>query len=1452
MFGRIKQALWGALFGTLIATQAIGQTATLLPNAKQQFFTAQGIPAAAGTVDMYVPSTTTRKTTWKSSTESVGNQNTNPVLLDAGGFATIYGDGAYRQVVKDADGNTIWDAVTASTGGGGSTPVVPTVGDGNIVGTILPWAGLVAPPNYVFAYGQAISRTTYPLYASTVTIVSTMICTSGLNVLSGLGDTQNIRIGSPVEASCIPPGTTVTAVASTSVTISSTAAISTAVTGTFFPYGNGNGSSTLNVPDLRGLTLVGRQNMGGTGRTGPTPLPPFYWNGPSGTNANSLGALGGSSNQALGTANLPPYLPLGTITNGAISNVVSGGTLGATSTSTAVSAAGVQLLTGSTAIVVTSSQATSTFAGVQQGGTSVPFATVQPSITMNYVVKVLPDASTAVASGVASIGGMTGVIACGTGVICGSNTISLTGSPIPAAFVTFQQTGTGSVILTEDDLLRTRYYTPEMFGAACGIGGDGVANATAINNALAQIAITKGELTLGNCAYHVIGPLNITTGGTAIAGQGATTGGNSEIYWEPTAAAQCAINIGGSGITSGVILRDFAIRSPDTTTYKNAICGTDLSKPKLQGIEIWNWNGGFSAAVTGAVSSGAANEIRLTVAGASVNFSDGWAVAVAGVGGTVEANSAWQITVVSGTQIDLKGSTFTNAFTSNGTITLVSTGLKTMGRELFEVNNVNIAADLPQMIAVNPHFATNSLDQSAFTNITLASTGIGGIPLTLAATTCNVLIADGVVMTNVNWLGMQSWGGGKTGVCWRDKSAPAINEQISWDNVRAEQKAVAGGWFFDLQPSTTTYSVHVNNLTGSDRNGIRARNIANLQLDNPHFIGGAGQTCLDLDSTVQSTQVNGAESIAGTANTLAGQTLWYASPNQTGGCLAPFAHYENSASGSNELGTTHIANDLTLGAVGTLGTATFGNATSGTITIEPVAGVLGGARIMRIPAADDVFVGRATTDTLFNKTISGASNTLTNIGNASLTNSATTVNGQTCTLGASCTVTAAAASIAVGTTTVTGGTTTRVLYDNAGILGEYTTAQLTAQINAATASLSGALPAWPNNTTTFFRGDGTYAAVAASSITWSGTSGGIPYFNSTSTIASSALLGANQLIVGGGAGAAPATIGTLGTTTTLLHGNAAGAPTFGAVVSADMNITTTSCTNQFVTAISSGGVGTCTTDTLAGAQHANQGTTTTVLHGNAGGNPSWAAVSLTADVTGTLPAGNGGTGITALGTGVATALGINVGSAGAFVTFNGALGTPSSGVGTNITGVNAATLGGATFAAPGAIGGGTPSTGAFTTLTASSMGTFGTNAVSGDIIANGPNSGTGAGSQFVTQLAGVANIGMGNCSRLITGGAFDATPCIYGGSGIGVYIGGTTKSISLNAVTVSSSKTTGTVVITGGIGISGTATTDVLNFVTGIQANGTAGITKTCTIATTTTLTFTLGILTATTGAGCV
>lgn len=66
--------------------------------------------------------------------------------------------------------------------------------------------------------------------------------------------------------------------------------------------------------------------------------------------------------------------------------------------------------------------------------------------------------------------------------------------------------------------------------------------------------------------------------------------------------------------------------------------------------------------------------------------------------------------------------------------------------------------------------------------------------------------------------------------------------------------------------------------------------------------------------------------------------------------------------------------------------------------------------------------------------------------------------------------------------------------------------------------------------------------------------------------------------------------------------------------------------------------------------------------------------------------------VTDEGTGVTTALGVNVGSAGAFVTNGGALGTPSSGTVTNLTGT-------ASININGTVGATTPAAGTFTTAT---------------------------------------------------------------------------------------------------------------------------------------------------------
>jgi hypothetical protein len=108
-------------------------------------------------------------------------------------------------------------------------------------------------------------------------------------------------------------------------------------------------------------------------------------------------------------------------------------------------------------------------------------------------------------------------------------------------------------------------------------------------------------------------------------------------------------------------------------------------------------------------------------------------------------------------------------------------------------------------------------------------------------------------------------------------------------------------------------------------------------------------------------------------------------------------------------GTQTLTNKtLTLPTIGGTGAA-FSGSTSGTTTV--VATAAAGTTTLTLPAATDTLVGKATTDTLTNKTISGSSNTLSNIANASLTNSSVTINGTSVSLGASATVTAAAGTL---------------------------------------------------------------------------------------------------------------------------------------------------------------------------------------------------------------------------------------------------------------------------------------------------------------------------------------------------------------------------------------------------------------------------------------------------------
>lgn len=88
--------------------------ASLLPNGKQSFETSAGTPLVGGRLYTYAAGTTTPKATYADAAETT--PNTNPVILDARGEATVFWSGAYKVQLRDALDAVIWtvDGVVGS------------------------------------------------------------------------------------------------------------------------------------------------------------------------------------------------------------------------------------------------------------------------------------------------------------------------------------------------------------------------------------------------------------------------------------------------------------------------------------------------------------------------------------------------------------------------------------------------------------------------------------------------------------------------------------------------------------------------------------------------------------------------------------------------------------------------------------------------------------------------------------------------------------------------------------------------------------------------------------------------------------------------------------------------------------------------------------------------------------------------------------------------------------------------------------------------------------------------------------------------------------------------------------------------------------------------------------------------------------------------------------------
>ena len=242
---------------------------------------------------------------WFGTTQRIPRINTSGVM-EVGGTIDLHPDAAgtedYRARINRATGAN--GALTVENTGSGGLNLVPGSGGfkvdgvlvtGKYVGEPFPWFGTTAPAKCVFLYGQNLSRTTY-------------------SDLFGLW------------------GTT---------------------------YGNGDGTTTFGVPDMRGRVIAGKDNMGGTAASRLTGTS-------GGVNGTVLGAAGGAQQHQLITAELASHTHTGNPTSGRY---------GANSDPQTVFRPSSGDSTGSTVTII-----------INNAGGDTPHNNVQPTIIANYVV----------------------------------------------------------------------------------------------------------------------------------------------------------------------------------------------------------------------------------------------------------------------------------------------------------------------------------------------------------------------------------------------------------------------------------------------------------------------------------------------------------------------------------------------------------------------------------------------------------------------------------------------------------------------------------------------------------------------------------------------------------------------------------------------------------------------------------------------------------------------------------------------------------------------------------------------------------------------------------------------------------------------------------------------------------------------------------------------------------
>jgi microcystin-dependent protein len=211
-------------------------------------------------------------------------------------------------------------------------------------GRIEPYAGFDAPSGWLLCDGSAVSRATYSRLYGVMTKTTTGTTVNGSATVS-VASSSGMVAGMPVEGPGIALGTTVLTVNNaTQITLSANAGAG-AGAGTIrvLPFGQGDGSTTFNVPDTRGRALIGA----GQG---------------SGLTNRRLGATTGQEDVTLSVAEMPTHSHTSTL---------------GTNNNTSQTGGGIRVTGNGTDINV----------GTSSAGGGEAHENMQPSLAINHIIK---------------------------------------------------------------------------------------------------------------------------------------------------------------------------------------------------------------------------------------------------------------------------------------------------------------------------------------------------------------------------------------------------------------------------------------------------------------------------------------------------------------------------------------------------------------------------------------------------------------------------------------------------------------------------------------------------------------------------------------------------------------------------------------------------------------------------------------------------------------------------------------------------------------------------------------------------------------------------------------------------------------------------------------------------------------------------------------------------------